>query len=129
MSVTALQTITLRTPQFAADARLNDMIIMATQLTSATAFGANTQYAIALRVMHWLTMEAVNGGIVGNSGIGRVGYISSESEGQLSRSFGVSGGFAERYPDLSGTIYGAELVALMRGTIFGPRNRTIEVGQ
>lgn len=125
MALTATQIITIRAPQFAADTRINDMITLAAQMTSPSAFGTNYQLALALRVMHWLALEVRNGGSTGNSGSGTGGALTSEREGQLGRSYSVSSQWADKYSDLTGTQYGLELIGLIRGTILGPRNRTI----
>lgn len=129
MALSASTIIGLRAPQCSADPRLGDMLTLAAQMTSACAFGDNYQLALALRVLHWLTMEARNGGTPGvNGGSGSAGAITSETEGQLSRSYGgvsSSSVNAEKYPDLIGTQYGTELIALIRGSIIGPRNQTM----
>jgi len=124
MALTAIAIISLRTPQFASDSRLTDLIALAQSQTSATAFGAQTDMAVALRVMHWLTLEARNGGVADvTSGSGASGALSSESEGQLSRSYNVSAAAVKRYPDLASTQWGMDLIALMNGCILGPTNR------
>lgn len=124
MSLTTLQIITLRTPQFASDARLNDMISLATQITGS-AYGSNTNYAIALRVMHWFTREAMFGGTSTNTGIQSGGQIKSTKEGKLSRSY-ATGDTSKNFnseSDLLSTGFGKELMNLTTGSIVLPMNR------
>ena len=120
---TALQIITVRAPQYASDPRISDLISLST-LQTGDCFGTKKQLAIALRVMHWLAMEARNGGDGGSStsGSGAAGMIKSEKEGDLARSYG-SGGFSDTKSDLVSTAYGQELLSLMRQCFFKPRTR------
>jgi hypothetical protein len=116
--------IEIRNPGFCADPRRNDFIALATELTG-TVYGDLRNQAIALRVLHWFTLDARGAGSSSSGGAG-AGAITSESEGELSRDFGGTATYInERYPDLSSTSYGLELIQLNRGTIIGPRNRTI----
>ena len=121
--MTATQIVALRAPQYAADIRLPDFVTLATMLT-AESFGDRREYAIALRVLHMMSMEALHGGTGSTySGTGASGGVVSESEGQLSRSFGSSGAATAHNGDLSSTAYGLELMELAEMTFFKPRTR------
>lgn len=109
----------MRSPVFAADALLDDFIAIATDLTSTTAFGDKLYQAIGLRVMHMMALK-VRDEESGSSGPG--GAITSEKEGDLSRSYGKSS-TASDPTDLASTSWGLELKALQRMCIFKPRNR------
>lgn len=129
MALSITQIITLRAPQYSADTRLPDFIELA-ELQTSSGFGAKYNYAVALRVLHMLTLETIHGGLISasTSGSAVAGIITSEAEGDLSRSYGdtaaVSGaGGAGRYVNLSTTAYGTELIELINGTFFKPRTR------
>jgi hypothetical protein len=77
----------------------------------------------ALLVLHWMQMEDMAGGA---SAVGsQTGAVTSESEGQLSRSYGSQGAvsrFGLEY--LGTTMWGNELRGILRGliTTFGIAN-------
>lgn len=120
---TPLQIIQIRAPQFATDPRISDLITMATCKTGDE-FGDCKNEAIALRVMHWLTKDAMAGGNSTDSGIQTSGQIISEKEGDLSRSYGkTSSKSSSKYGDLATTGPGQELIELMDACLFSPRNR------
>jgi hypothetical protein len=108
--------ITLRAPQFAANASLDDLIACATDELSATAYGINTYKAVALLVCHWLALLTRD-----SSGSSPSGNLSSEKAGKLARSF--SGGLftgtvqASLDPYLASTSWGVELSNLQQGSI------------
>jgi len=120
-----IEIITLRAPQFAAIPRLAGLITLSTSLTSASLFKDKYNYAVALRVMHWLTKEQIDGGnLTTISGISTPGAISSESEGETSRSYAVSSSSGMgSFEDLKTTGFGKELFQLIRGCSFSPRTR------
>ena len=128
MSVSALQLIAMRGPQFSADPRLNSLIAYCGEKLSATYFGDAWGEAVGLKVLHILTLEAMSGG---NPGTGTTagtvaGGVASKSEGDLSVSDQKPGGsVAIRNPDLTGTQFGLELLALMRECHMGPATRMI----
>lgn len=126
MSYTALQFIQVRAPSFATDSRINTMLDMASQeIGSEPSLNAMREKAKALLVMHWLTLEQRGNGVSGSAGAAG-GAITSETEGSLSRSYGSSGvALAERYPDLTLTAFGLELIGLYRKTIISVRNRMV----
>lgn len=117
-----LDIITLRAPQYSTDLRLSKFIELATMLTS-DGFGTLKDMAIALRVLHMLTMESLRGGTSSNTGVAVGGIITSESEGQLSKSMAQNQLAMSRNSDLSATAYGLELMELVEMTFFKPRTR------
>ena len=128
----ALQIVNLRAPQWATDPRVNDLIVYAREMTSQEAFGMNTERAIALRVLHMLAIEAQRNGNPGtgtSSGQGEAGQLTQESEGQLSKSFSSGSNAAKRYGALSTTVYGQELIELIRGNIMSATTRMGDVSK
>jgi hypothetical protein len=129
MSFTAQQTISLRAPQWSADPRINDFIAFAQQGLSAAVCGERYGEAIGLKVLHMMAVEAANQGNPGtgsSSGSGSSAGVSSESEGDLSRSYGSSissGGKMLNIDDLASTQYGQELLKLLRSCVVLPRTR------
>ncbi len=125
---TAKNIILLRRPQTPDNARLDDYILLAELQTAESAFGDKYHVAVALRVLHWLTMEEIHGGDLdgsGSSGTGVAGSIRAEREGDLQRQYGGSLVIAQRYPDLSATQYGSELIELMKGCIIKARTSAV----
>ncbi len=105
--------IALRAPSLAGDARLSDLISLAS-LQTGTVYGANYNLAVALRVLHWLTMESRTP----SGRPGQPGAIASETEGSLSHSFAQPAAkLTELYPDLMSTSFGQELVGLVRASV------------
>jgi hypothetical protein len=131
LSFTPLQYIQLRAPQWAVDPRLASspsLIDLAADQTGSV-FGEQTSLAVALRVLHWFAVEAQKGGTPGignNSGVGIAGRVSSETEGQLSKSFGDPGKSAARWANLSSTSYGCELIELIRSCSVFTRTRAMD---
>lgn len=130
MPFTAQQTIQLRAPQWYSDPRISDYITYAQQGISADVCGDRYGEAIGLKVLHMLAVEAGNGGNPGtgtSSGGGGTGLLSSESEGDLSRSYqyasGSSAGVMLNVDDLTSTQYGQELLKLLRSRVLLPRTR------
>lgn len=135
MAFTALQTIQLRAPQWGTDPRLVSLIALAKQGMSTTIFKDRYGEAVGLKVLHWLAKEAMAGGDPGSgssSGTGATGQITSEREGQLSRSFadtssgssGSSSGVSAGMEDFKTTSYGRELIQLIKTCCYNPMNRT-----
>jgi hypothetical protein len=130
--MTPLQIIALRAPQWASDPRLTStpsLLDLATQQTGNVFTGADRDLAIALRVLHYLALEAMRNGTPGvgsSSGVGIAGSLSSETEGQLSKSFSNNSKSAQRWGALSTTVYGQELIELTRSVTFGPRTRAMD---
>ena len=82
---------------------------------------ALTNKAVALLVMHWLTLESN-----GSQGSGSTGTVKSLKEGDLSISFGSFSSNTQGVdPYLALTPYGLELYNLIRGCTFTVLNRCI----
>jgi hypothetical protein len=124
-----IEIIEVRSPQFSTCTRLSNLIEVAKLLTG-TNFGDNYNLAVALRVVHWLTKETMQGGTLDvDSGFGNSGSISEKHEGQLGISF--SGGASNeklhfKYGDLVTTSYGLELINLMKSCCITIRNRMVD---
>jgi len=108
--------IETRNPNVTVDARITDLITLATQDISSSVFGSKTNDAIALLVLHWLALETRSGGFA-------PGAIKSEKEGDLSRSYGI--GSSKTLDDLDSTSWGLQLKRLRNALIISVRNRTI----
>lgn len=116
MSVsTVADIIVVRNPNVTVDARVTDLITLATQ-DIGSVFGSKTNDAIALLVLHWIALDARAGGFA-------PGAIKSEKEGDLARSFGGSG--SKTLTDLDSTSWGLQLKRLRNALIFSARDRTI----
>lgn len=114
--MTPQQIVELRAPTYVGNTRVPSLIIEATAQTGAV-FGALQSTAIALLVLHWLAMET-------RGSASSPGAITSESEGQLARSYGsVGAGWGDAY--LGQTSWGMELQGLRRSCIFSARNRMV----
>lgn len=118
---TAQQIIAVKSPSFAADPRLADFVTLAAFHVTAAAFGDRYQYALALVVLHWLTLDAQHGGSATVSA-GGGGAVVSEREGDLQRSYSVPDA-SSRESYYSTSIYGQEFLALRRGAFFCPSSR------
>jgi hypothetical protein len=110
MVLTIIDIIVLRNPALTGDSRLDDMIELAETRIKECTFGNNYNEAVALYVLHMYEVSDRGG-----SG----GPVTSEKEGQLSRSFGATASNAS----LDSTSWGQELKALIRGLHFFPRTR------
>jgi hypothetical protein len=120
---TAQEIIALKGPSFSSDPRLADFVALAKKQISSVNFGTNYEYACALLVLHWLTLEKQGGGSSTVSGSGVVGGIKSEAEGDLSRSYGSSGAAGNSRNEYYGsTCFGQEFLALWKGNLILPRN-------
>jgi hypothetical protein len=122
----ALQIVQLRAPQWAIDPRVGDLIAYAREITSTDAFGMDSERAIALRVLHIFALEAQragNPGVGSSSGTGHAGQINSEKEGDLAKGFSTVADANKRYGNLSTTVYGQELIELIRGNVMGATTR------
>ena len=121
---TAKQIIAVKSPSFASDTRLDDFIVLAAYYVSESAYGARYQYALALIVLHWLTLDAQRGGSSTSSGSGVGGAITSEKEGDLARAFGAPSSSkkdADAY--WNGTIFGQEFLSLRAHYVLTPHHR------
>jgi len=118
--MTALQYITIRGPQFTSDPRLTSLITAAASGLSSNVLGDRYQEALALKVLHWLTLEQM---AIGSSASGAgtssgivVGNISAIKEGGLSISFNQNtvSSSIKNNPELSSTQFGIELATLLK---------------
>lgn len=109
--MTPLQIVEARAPEFEGEARLTDLLVLA-ETRVASDWGAVRGQVLALLVLHWLTLETRSGG-------GAPGPVISESEGQLSRSYGWSG----VYGFLATTAYGLEIMDMRKARYMGFVNR------
>lgn len=118
--------IILRAPQYAVDPRLDDLILMAERQTSAC-FGDDYATAVALRVLNGLALEGENGGNGGtDSGSGIAGVVKSLKEGDITETRGNMSGNSQsggQFANLGNTVYGNELIALIRANFGGTINR------
>ncbi len=110
--------IATRAPTYAADARIAPMTTQAELETGQVYTGDLRNKAIALLILHWMFLDDRDGGL---TGIG--GTVKREKEGQLEKEYMIDFSLTVRYPDLSQTRWGLELVRLRRSSIMMPRNR------
>lgn len=125
MSLSINEIIVLRSPDLNGDTRLPGMIELAKQLTSDVNFGDKYNHAVALLVLHWLTLDAQGGGSSSSSGSGVVGGIKSEKEGDLSRSYGIPSSTNDKAAYFNSTSFGAELMHIWRSCLILPRTRRV----
>lgn len=120
---TASQIIALKSPSHAGDTRLTDMVALAKLNLSSAVFGVRYEYAVALLVLHWLTLDAMGGGTSTTSGGGTLG-VKSEKEGELSRAyFDPKSSEGESY--YAQTAFGNEFLQLRKSQIVLPMNRFV----
>ena len=117
--MTAAEIIVARSPSVVITARITTLITLATEQTGSV-FGTRTTDAVALLVLHWLALGSRN---AGGAGAGVGGAITSETEGQLSRSYG-GGMINNNSNELASTSWGLELLRLRNTMIISVRNRT-----
>lgn len=110
MALTIAQIIEVRSAVVFAKSDIDTMIEYAEEQLDEACWGDKYNNAVALLVLH---LYEVNDR--GGSG----GPITSEKEGQLSRSFGATASAAS----WGDTSWGRELQTLSRSINFGPRNR------
>lgn len=125
MAVNTPQEIVIaRVPTYSGDSRLTDYETLATKQTG-TVFGDCRNLAIALLMLHMLTID--DSRAQGASGGGAsTGAVKSEKEGDLAKTYGTTASeISSRYPDLSQTVYGLELIRLRKSTILEPTNRMV----
>lgn len=131
MALSTLQIIALRAPQWVNDPRMANMIIYAKEGLSQANIGTRYDEAIALKVLHIYAVEARNGGNPGatvtTSGTANAGAVTSEAEGDLSRSYATFSGGANSsrasVDDYMSTQYGQELMKLLRSSVITAMTR------
>jgi hypothetical protein len=99
-------------PQYANDSRVAAFTTIATNNTSRTRFGANYEYAIALRVCHMIARNPL-------TQPGTPGAVTAASEGGVSQSYAIPDYLKSKFPDLCSTPYGCQLADLIDGNIVG----------
>lgn len=126
---TAKDIILLKMPSLVGppeDPRIGDFVELAKFRISEIIFVGKYQYALALVVLHQLTLDAQSGGTATTSGSGAAGGIKSEKEGDLSVTYhDASGSFSANKSYWAGTSFGQELLSLWNACILGPRNRFV----
>ena len=111
MSLTITAILSSIAPQFDSNVNRDDHISLAELRTNETCYGNKYNYAVALRAAHTLTLSDIQN----SSGSGSAGAITSKKEGDLSISFGSTGGSIDSYLGL--TSYGKDLIDLREGSI------------
>jgi hypothetical protein len=116
--MTALEILTARAPCYKPSAGIVTLLTLAEAETS-TAYGTHRPTAVALLTLHWLALQERGKG-------GSAGQLTSESEGDLSRTYAAPVAGSSSDGSLSSTSWGQELLRLRRGCILGIRTRQIE---
>jgi len=111
--MTPIQILLARAPCYQESARITSLIEIAETEIGADAYGDLRPNAVALLTLHWLALHER-----GKSAA--AGAISSESEGDLSRSYASP---SETLSDLSSTMWGQELESLGKKTTVAFINR------
>ena len=119
--------VNLRAPEYSADPRMGNALVQAaTEI--GTAYGDNQYKAIALQALHWLAMDDRAAGVNGAAGTGSVGgTLNMEQEGSLKRAYTVDFSFQAKYPDLSMSRWGMELIGLTKKTALNFLTRRVSV--
>ena len=91
-------------------------ISLAEQMTSSGFFGANYSFAVALRASHLYMLNTKRNG--------QSGYVTSQQEGRLARSFGGMGNIKS---ELMTTSYGMQLLDLIKATNVGATVSSTEI--
>jgi len=100
--MTPIEIITIIYPSMATSENADGYITLAENMTSRTFFGVNYSFAVALRACHMFYTATVRKG--------KSGYLSHESSGTLSRTYG---GISGNTNDLLSSSYGSQLVDLI----------------
>ena len=121
--ITVAAYIASRAAQYVGDTRLTAFEAQAEAEISNNAFGDLRSKAIFLLMMHWLTLDDRGGAIGSGTGSSIGGTVKREKEGGLEREYMLDFSLTLKYPDLSQTRWGLELIGLRKSKIFGPRTR------
>jgi hypothetical protein len=81
--------------------------------------GTKREYATALRTLHDIDS------LLDTTSSGKGGFISSEKEGELSRSYQIPEKWLKKFPDLVTTKWGVKLIDLIEGTFILPTTGTM----
>jgi hypothetical protein len=104
--------VTVKSPSTVQDERFDGLVDLAKVQISECVFGNKYAYAVSLIVLHWLALDERGGAS---------GSITSEDEGDLSRSYGNQGsGY------YSTTSWGSEFERLKKSLVFSPMNRMMD---
>lgn len=125
---TAKQIIELKSPSLVGDSRIDDMVDLAKLTVSESVFGNKYQYALALVVLHQITLDSQSGGTSTSSGSGVSGGLTSEWEGDLKKDFGNIGASAVKNLGEAfymTTTFGQEYINLKRSCIITVRSRCV----
>lgn len=106
--------VTARSPDTVQDSRFDTLVTLASSQVYEQVFGDQYAYAVAMVVLHWYELESR-----GNS----VGAVQSEKEGQLSRTYKISGD--DDY--WLSSAWGAEFLRIRKTLVFAVRNRMFNV--
>ena len=121
----SLDYIALRAPYYSADSRVGSALSNA-EIETGNSYGVNRYKAVALLVLHWLASDdsatGANGAMPGGSA---GGTLVSEQEGSLKRAYQVDFSLQARYPDLSRTRWGMELIGLTKKTTMSFMTRMV----
>lgn len=109
--MTPIEILLVRAPCYKASAQVLALISLAESATSSCGWGTNRTSAVALLALHYLAIGERGAG-------GAAGAITSESEGDLSRSYASPQSNLNDY-DFGSTIWGMELLRLRRSCFFG----------
>jgi hypothetical protein len=113
----AADIIAVRAPEYSTYPGLGSFITIAdsqtgafdsTPLDSAGTLGTTRDMAVALRALHMMCRSKYRDG--GFSG----GQIAFEREGELDKKFTVDPALIKKYPDLVTTIWGLELIEMIK---------------
>jgi hypothetical protein len=129
-----LDYITLRAPEYSTYPGIEGYIGVAASMTGSfdnvkvidLGDGKTTtrfEIAIALRTLHMISRRETrdNSGGKGQT----VGFITSEREGEISVGTEVPAVDQKRFGDLVNTVWGIELIELIKSSFFLPRVRTM----
>jgi hypothetical protein len=112
--MTALEILLALDPCRKASAPISSLLTLA-EAETGTAYGANRPKAVALLALHWLALQERGRG-------GAAGPIISESEGDLSRTYGQP--MTSGAKILESTSWGQELLRLRRQSFIAGGMRT-----
>ena len=113
---------TERAAAYLGDSRIPGLQLQAEEETGAVFTNCGKkEKALFLLMMHWMELADDRGGSKGSGAIG--GMVKRVKEGMLEKEFLQDFSLSKRYPDLSQTLWGMELIRLRNSCIIGVRNR------
>lgn len=124
----AIDVIQVRAPEYVSYPGIDQLIAYAASMTGAyddqVLTGTNysrKDIAIALRTLHLIVRRESRDNSGGKGQI--AGFITSESEGEVSISVKVNDADLKKFGDLVTTIWGQELIEMIKGSFFLPMTR------